>query len=1034
VKTRTPGWWRARRGATAAFVGLLTAASVVAPVQTATSQTVLSGPSFVLRWTAGPFTQDTGNPIAESSPVVANLDGSGPAVVVGDRTGYLYALHLADGSPVTGWPASDQGVPIDSTPSVAPLGGSSLDSVFVGAGNAQRPNVGGYMAYGPNGQLLWHTPVTDPASDGRPVAGVQASITVANLEGSTDVFAGSLDQESYALNAANGAPLPGWPFFTADSVFSTAAVGDLYGTGQQELVVGGASSVGYALGLNYAEGGHVRVLNAQGRQIYDYDTNQEVDSSPAIGDFLAGGATGIVVGTGSFYPGASDTDTLKAFSTRLGPPLWSVTLDGLTKSSPALANVEGGTQLYVVEGTDAGTSGSVWVLNGATGATVWHQPVVGRVIGSVVAADLTGAGYQDLLVPTVHGVEVLDGRTGAEVTVLGRALGFQNSPLVTDDPNGTVGITIAGYNGSNQGVVQHYEIPGSDGALAVGQGSWPMFHHDPQSTGASSVLPDLGRVTPTALVATPGNGQVTLSWSAPPATGSGAVTGYNIYESTAPGHEPTTPVNGTTPVTGTSYTAAGLADGTRYYFEVTALNASGEGAPSNEAGAVPAGTPGAPASVAATAGPAQVSLSWAAPSVTGGSAISGYNVYLSTTAGLQGTELAQVTGTSYTATGLADGTTYYLEVTAVNANGEGPPSVQVIAVPVPSSPPTSASAPGPPNRLVATAGNAQVTLSWAAPSVTGGSAISGYNVYLSPTAGLQGTKLAEVTGTGYTATGLADGTTYYFEVTAVNAAGEGVASAQVAAAPAPPGYRVAGSDGQVFALGKLASLASPHPPSPAVSPTVGIASTPDAGGYWLALKGGGVLRAGDARLYGSMGGKHLNSPIAGIAATPDGHGYWLVAADGGIFNFGDARYYGSLGRRPLNQPIAGIAATPDGHGYWLVAADGGIFAFGDARFYGSMGARHLNQRIVAITATRDGRGYWLVASDGGIFAFGDAVFHGSMGSRRLNQPIVGMAATPDGRGYWMVAGDGGVFGFGNAAFFGSLGHKALHIKVVGIAS
>ena len=35
---------------------------------------------------------------------------------------------------------------------------------------------------------------------------------------------------------------PGWPQFTADSVFSTAAVGDLYGTGTDDLVVGGASS------------------------------------------------------------------------------------------------------------------------------------------------------------------------------------------------------------------------------------------------------------------------------------------------------------------------------------------------------------------------------------------------------------------------------------------------------------------------------------------------------------------------------------------------------------------------------------------------------------------------------------------------------------------------------------------------------------------------------------------------------------------------------------------------------------------------
>ena len=189
----------------------------------------------------------------------------------------------------------------------------------------------------------------------------------------------------------------------------------------------------------------------------------------------------------------------------------------------------------MVEGTDAGTSGSVWVLDGATGAPVWHEGVTGRVIGSVVSADLTGSGYQDLLVPTTHGVEVLDGRSGAEVTVLGPAFGFQNSPLVTDDPNGTVGITIAGYNGSNEGVIEHFEIPGSDGSLAVGTTAWPMFHHDPSLSGASSPLPDLGTVTPGNLTAQGGSGQVSLSWSAPPGGGA-PVTGYNVYEATARPH------------------------------------------------------------------------------------------------------------------------------------------------------------------------------------------------------------------------------------------------------------------------------------------------------------------------------------------------------------------------------------------------------------------------------------------------------------------------------------------------------------------
>ena len=70
------------------------------------------------------------------------------------------------------------------------------------------------------------------------------------------------------------------------------------------------------------------------------------------------------------------------------------------------------------------------------------------------------------------------------------------------------------------------------------------------------------------------------------------------------------------------------------------------------------------------------------------------------------------------------------------------------------------------------------------------------------------------------------------------------------------------------------------------------------------------LSYGDAPFYGSTGVLHLNQPIVGMAATPDGGGYWLVASDGGIFAYGDARFYGSAGSIHLNQPIVGMAADP----------------------------------------------------------------------------------------------------------------------------
>jgi hypothetical protein len=148
-----------------------------------------------------------------------------------------------------------------------------------------------------------------------------------------------------------------------------------------------------------------------------------------------------------------------------------------------------------VEETDNGSTGSVWVLNAANGQPLWHAPIIGRGLGSVTTADLSGQGYQDLLVPTTAGVEIFDGVSGALVAELNAAssdmngiLGFINSPLVTDDADGNVGITVAGYtynSSGGQGVVEHFEIPDSNGPQAVGVGSWPEFHHDPQLTGST---------------------------------------------------------------------------------------------------------------------------------------------------------------------------------------------------------------------------------------------------------------------------------------------------------------------------------------------------------------------------------------------------------------------------------------------------------------------------------------------------------------------------------------------------------------------
>jgi hypothetical protein len=444
---------------------------------------------------------DGGSPVALSSPNVANLDGQ-PSVVVGDRSGRVYAFHISDGQGVAGWPYN-AGAPIDSSPSVAPINANGLDTVYVGSGNVQTPSSGGYQAISPGGGDQWFVPATNPATDGSSDSAVAAGLTVGNYAGGYGVEAGSLGQNTYALAASNGADLAGFPWFSADSVFSTAAVADLYANGSTEIISGGDSTAGTAYGQTYSNGGHIRILASSGTAgtgspagglICQYNTNQNIDrSSPAVGQFLSGGAVGIAIGDGSYYSGASDSDKVFALTTSCGLA-WSDVLNGITADSPALANVQGNGQLDVVEGTQAGT---IYVLNGANGGVIWSAPATGEIIGSPVTADLSGRGYQDLIVPTTDGIDIYDGQSGQMLTQLASGYAFQSSPLVTDDPDGQIGITGAGYvdqGGTAVGTIIHWEIGNTagSGSSVYESGAWPQFHHDPQLTGdAGTPAPQL---------------------------------------------------------------------------------------------------------------------------------------------------------------------------------------------------------------------------------------------------------------------------------------------------------------------------------------------------------------------------------------------------------------------------------------------------------------------------------------------------------------------------------------------------------------
>ena len=182
----------------------------------------------------------------------------------------------------------------------------------------------------------------------------------------------------------------------------------------------------------------------------------------------------------------------------------------------------------------------------------------------------------------------------------------------------------------------------------------------------------------------------------------------------------------------------------------------------------------------------EVDLVWNAPVSNGGSAIMYYDAQYSDDDGSTWTTLPVYIGndTFVTATGLTPNQTYVFRVRAVNPVGNGPYTDKSSPVAITST------VPGKPTNVVGTPGNAQASLTWTAPVNTGGIALTDYVIQYSSNSGSTWTTFVDgtSTSTSTTVTGLNNGTSYIFQVAAVNATGTGAysdPSSSVALAGAP---------------------------------------------------------------------------------------------------------------------------------------------------------------------------------------------------------------------------------------------------------
>lgn len=239
--------------------------------------------------------------------------------------------------------------------------------------------------------------------------------------------------------------------------------------------------------------------------------------------------------------------------------------------------------------------------------------------------------------------------SGTTYTVTRTVGGVPSVAAVTTD-------TWWSESGATSGVPYTYTVTASN-SVGSGTPSAPVT----VSYGRLVVLP--GAVT--GLTAVAGSGKATLAWTAASNT-----TAYHVYMDGL--------LRDTT--TATTLTLTGLSNGQSYAFAVVGNNLDGEGPSSATVAATPAAVlPNQVTGLTAAAGDASADLAWpAAANATG------YDVLV------DGNLLATVTATSYTATGLTNGTSYAFSVVAKAADGNAPASTPVGVIPaVPVAPAAS---------------------------------------------------------------------------------------------------------------------------------------------------------------------------------------------------------------------------------------------------------------------------------------------------------------------------------------------------------